>query len=263
MKPTSTRTAGIVAPSRTWCASWRTPRSPSSPRRSRRALHARGEIGCFPLRGAALDVVEHERDLRDRCRARRHDIAAERATVDVDAARGEHERLVAALGAGRRRVGMDADEQVGRELRSATATRWRSVRVRSPVRVSSTRSPLRAEAGRRRGSRSRASACFSWRPCALRAAVRAAVTGVEDDDVGRGGGAHRGLEGEHTQTSGLITKGRIRAGFAVSLVFGGLDPTAPYSYVFLVAISPHHRVGKRCRRAVVAAGRGLPDGGRR
>ena len=56
-----------------------------------------GEVGGLPLRGAALDIVEDERDIRIDAGARRRRVAAEGAAVDVDAVGGEHERLVAAL----------------------------------------------------------------------------------------------------------------------------------------------------------------------
>ena len=65
--------------------------------RAQLALHRRGQVGGLPLRRAALEVVEHQRGLAVDRVARRAGLAAQRATVDVDAGRGEHEGLEAAL----------------------------------------------------------------------------------------------------------------------------------------------------------------------
>ena len=81
---------------------------------TQRALHSGSEVRGLPLRGAALDIVEDERDLGIDARARSGRIAAERTAIDIDAARGQHEGLVAALRARGRCVGVDRYEQVGR-----------------------------------------------------------------------------------------------------------------------------------------------------
>ena len=82
---------------------------------AQRALHPGGEIRGLPLRGATLDIVEHEGDLGIEPGTRRRGVRAQGAAVDLDRACGQDERLVAALGAGRRGIGVDADEQVGGE----------------------------------------------------------------------------------------------------------------------------------------------------
>ena len=98
---------------------------------------------------------------------------------------GEHVGLVAALGARRRGIRVDADEQVARAAGSATAMRWRRVSVRSPVRVSATSMP---RSRRRVGDEVReceGQLLLVRCPGAWRAQVRAAVAGIEDHDRGR------------------------------------------------------------------------------
>jgi hypothetical protein len=169
MKPTSTRTAGIVevlaAPG------------------ADRLLDARSELGRLPLGRAPLDVIEDEGDLAIEVRARRDRlVAAQRAPVDVDAACGQHERFEAALRACEGRVGVDADERIGGELvRGVDALAQRQGAVGGARQRDV--DPVVAQVRRDEVREDQRQVLFAQaRDRTLRTQVRATVTRVEHDE---------------------------------------------------------------------------------